>query len=106
MTTEWRGRLTEEELRLLDFCRMSGGLDTPSFALVRKMGKLLDKYEAMLEHELAGKKRATVIAGLQAHTGERAKYRPGGAVLCLPVLLQHNLKTFRPGVVGYRGLAT
>jgi hypothetical protein len=67
MTAEWRGRLTEEELGLLEFCQMEGGLDTPSFALVRKMGKLLDKYEAMLEHELAGEKRATVIAGVQAH---------------------------------------
>jgi hypothetical protein len=70
MTIEWRGRLTEEERGLLDFCRMEGGLDTPSFALVRRMGKLLDKYEAMLDYEMAGKKRSTVVNGLQAHLGE------------------------------------
>jgi hypothetical protein len=70
MTTEWRGRLTEEERGLLEFCQMVGGLGTPSFALVRKMEELLDRYQAMLDHELVGKKRSAVIAGVQALVGE------------------------------------
>jgi hypothetical protein len=81
MTTEWRGRLTEEELRLLEFCQMEGGLDTPSFALVRKMGELLDKYQAMLDHELASKKRSTVIAASRRrHEAERETRAPMGEV--------------------------
>ena len=34
-----------------------------------KMGEGLDNYGAMLDRELVGKKRSTVIAGLQAHRG-------------------------------------
>ena len=45
----WKGRLSQEEQAPVAQCQMVGGLDTPSFALVRKMGKLLDKYEIMLD---------------------------------------------------------